>query len=90
MKNKHLEEQIAECAVKYRENYYRLAYSYVKNADEALDKISANQNFYINEEVKFVISFDKYEVAPGYMGVQEFVVPTEAITDILVSNQYIK
>lgn len=35
--NKFLEEQIAECAVRYKENYYRLAYSYVKNADDALD-----------------------------------------------------
>lgn len=37
LKNKRLEEQIAEYAVRYRENYYRLAYSYVKNADDALD-----------------------------------------------------
>lgn len=37
MKNKSIEEQIADCAVKYRENYYRLAYSYVKNAEDALD-----------------------------------------------------
>ena len=57
---------------------------------ESFDKISDNQNFYINEEGKLVISFDKYEVAPGYMGVQEFVIPTEAISDLLVSNEYIK
>jgi len=56
----------------------------------AFDKISANQNFYISEEGKLVISFDEYEVAPGYMGVQEFVIPTEVIADILVSNEYIK
>jgi len=37
LNNKNLEEQIAEYAVKYKENYYRLAYSYVKNADDALD-----------------------------------------------------
>lgn len=37
LKNKCLEEQIAECAVRYKENYYRLAYSYAKNADDALD-----------------------------------------------------
>lgn len=30
-------EQIAEYAIKYKENHYRLAYSYVKNADDALD-----------------------------------------------------
>ena len=37
LKNKRIEEQIAEYAVRYKENYYRLAYSYVKNADDALD-----------------------------------------------------
>lgn len=57
---------------------------------EPFDKISANQNFYIDEKGNLVISFDKYEVAPGYMGAQEFVVPTQAISDILVSYEYIK
>jgi RNA polymerase sigma-70 factor (ECF subfamily) len=32
-----LKEQIAEYVVKYKDNHYRLAYSYVKNADDALD-----------------------------------------------------
>ncbi|MDU5177028.1 RsiV family protein, partial [Clostridium sp.] len=41
-------------------------------------------------EGKLVISFDKYEVAPGYMGVVEFVIPTEILSDSLVSNEYIK
>jgi len=37
LKNKNLEELIVEYAVRYKENYYRLAYSYVKNSDDALD-----------------------------------------------------
>lgn len=37
LKNNSLEDQIAEYAVKYKENFYRLAYSYVKNTDDALD-----------------------------------------------------
>lgn len=53
-------------------------------------EIDKNQNFYINEEYKLVISFDKYEVGPGYMGVQEFIIPTEILNPILVSNMYIK
>lgn len=32
------------------------------------------QNFYINTEGKVVIVFEKYEIAPGYMGTQEFVI----------------
>lgn len=57
---------------------------------ELFEKISKDQNFYINSEGKLVISFDKYEVAPGYMGVVEFVIPTEILSDSLVSNEYIK
>lgn len=34
-----LEEQIANHVVKFKDKYYRLAYSYVKNADDALDII---------------------------------------------------
>ena len=30
------------------------------------------QNFYINESGNVVIVFQKYEIAPGYMGIQEF------------------
>lgn len=36
--------------------------------------ISEDTNFYINSEGKAVIVFDKYEVAPGYMGQVEFVI----------------
>lgn len=57
---------------------------------DPFESISENQNFYINEENKLVISFDKYEVAPGYMGIVEFIIPTEILTDILVGNHYLK
>lgn len=57
---------------------------------DLFEKISKEQSFYINSEGKLVISFDKYEVAPGYMGIQEFVIPTEVISEILVSDEYIK
>lgn len=57
---------------------------------ETFEKISEQQNFYISAEGKLVISFDEYEVAPGYMGIQEFIIPTEVIADILVSNEYIQ
>ena len=53
---------------------------------DLFEKIAENQNFYISEEGKLVISFDKYEVAPGYMGVIEFTIPTETLSDILVSD----
>ena len=54
------------------------------------ESISKDQNFYINADGKLVISFNEYDVAPGYMGVVEFTIPTEVLSDILVSNEYIK
>ncbi len=39
---------------------------------EGFSSISDNQNFYINESGNVVIVFNKYEIAPGYMGMQEF------------------
>lgn len=54
------------------------------------ESISKDQNFYINADGKLVISFNEYDVAPGYMGVVEFVIPTEALSGILVSHEYIK
>ncbi|WP_409369747.1 DUF3298 domain-containing protein [Lysinibacillus sp. 38-6] len=62
-----------------------------ENLMEDLDfkAIDAKQQFYISDKGKLVISFDKYEVAPGYMGVVEFEIPTEVLQNILVSNKYI-
>ncbi|MGN1387715.1 MAG: DUF3298 domain-containing protein [Bacillus sp. (in: firmicutes)] len=56
---------------------------------EKFTKINADQSFYINPDGKLVIAFDEYEVAPGYMGAVEFVIPTETIKDLLVGDRYI-
>ncbi len=39
---------------------------------EGFTSIDENPNFYINEKGNPVICFDKYQVAPGFMGMQEF------------------
>lgn len=54
------------------------------------EAIDPNQQFYITESGKLVLSFDKYEIAPGYMGVIEFEIPTELIENLLVGDAYIK
>lgn len=54
------------------------------------EAIQAYQNFYINDVGKLIISFDKYEVAPGSMGIVEFEIPTEVLSQILVSNDYLQ
>ncbi|NMS90118.1 DUF3298 and DUF4163 domain-containing protein [Clostridioides difficile] len=43
------------------------------------ESISKYQDFYINKNGNLVISFDEYEVAPGYMGAVEFVIPNKVI-----------
>lgn len=58
--------------------------------DEAFSSIMKDQSFYINKDGKLVIVFNKYEVAPGYMGMIEFEIPTEVIQSDLVSHNYIK
>lgn len=42
-----------------------------------------SHNFYWNENGDLVIAFDKYEVAPGYMGTPEFTIKKDVIKDIL-------
>ena len=45
--------------------------------------ITEQTNFYFNEKDELVITFDEYEVAPGYMGAPEFVIPQEVTAAIL-------
>lgn len=89
--SKNIKEQMIENNKKDEENIYWIEeIGEDENIIDNFEKISPDQSFYINENNKLVISFDKYEVAPGYMGSLEFEIPTEALSDVLVSNEYIK
>lgn len=46
-------------------------------------QIKADADFYISDKGELTFVFDKYEVAPGYMGLVEFSVPTEKLSDIV-------
>ena len=46
-------------------------------------EITEQTNFYFNEKGELVIAFDEYEVAPGYMGAPEFVIPQEVTAELL-------
>lgn len=55
----------------------QLFYDYGKEEPEGVkgfEKLSENQMFYINKEGNVVIVFEKYSIAPGYMGCPEFVI----------------
>ncbi|NCB64077.1 MAG: DUF3298 domain-containing protein [Clostridia bacterium] len=51
--------------------------SYFDGSDgiEGFTTVSDQQKFYLNDAGNPVILFEKYEIAPGYMGIQEFEVP---------------
>lgn len=51
--------------------------------------LTEEANFYVNSKGKLVFVFDKYEVAPGAMGVREFEIPTEIISNI-IKDGYLK
>lgn len=57
--------------------------------EDNFEEIKSEQNFYINDKGQLVIVFDKYEVAPGYMGSPEFVIPTEKLQNILKNTNLI-
>lgn len=42
--------------------------------------LTGEESFYINENDELVITFNEYEVAPGYMGAVEFTIP-KTVTD---------
>ena len=50
--------------------------------DSNFQSIKDDQNFYFNKDGQLVISFDEYEVAPGYMGAVEFTIPDSVLAGI--------
>ncbi|WP_312372617.1 DUF3298 and DUF4163 domain-containing protein [Lachnoclostridium sp.] len=58
---------------------------YLFDGDIDIDdfKIDENQSFYFNDSQDIVIHFDDYEIAPGSEGSKDFVIPKEAVKDIL-------
>lgn len=88
--SENIKKQMIEQNKADNNKFYWVAGIEQKGNMELFEKISKEQNFYIDSEGKLVISFDKYEVAPGYMGIVQFVIPSNVMSDILVSNEYIK
>ena len=54
------------------------------------ETIRPDQTFSITADHKLTISFDKYEVAPGSMGVITFEIPSGIIKEELISDYYIR
>ncbi len=74
--NKSIVEQINE-RIATDEN--ASFFGYGENADEigsmgGFETVDATTPFYLNADGEVVISFPEYSIAPGYMGIQEFVI----------------
>ena len=59
------------------------AYFIDGGVDIDFERIRGDQSFYIDADGDLVLVFDKYEAAPGYMGVVEFTIPRAQIQDLL-------
>ena len=46
-----------------------------KDSEIAFPGVTAETSFYINADGNIVISYNKYDAAPGYLGIQEFMIP---------------
>ena len=88
--SENIKEQMAAAMKSDPDASYYIDTEDVQLPFEGFQSIQANHNFYINKDNRLVIAFDKHEVAPGYMGIQEFVIPTEVIDSCLVSHTYIQ
>ena len=64
--------------------YKRQLYYWVDDENDGLNfkELSENATFYINKDNNLVIVFDEGEVAPMYMGVCEFVIPSDVTSEI--------
>ncbi|MDO4721110.1 MAG: DUF3298 domain-containing protein [Peptostreptococcaceae bacterium] len=87
-----ISENIKEQMRKRMESDQSAAYFFdaEEASSEKFESIKKNQSFYINTEGALVIVFDEYEVAPGSMGLVEFVIPTPVIREALAGEEYIR
>ncbi|PFH87189.1 anti-sigma factor [Bacillus sp. AFS088145] len=88
--SENIKEQMKEQMKKDESKVYWIPQANLDYSIDPFVTIKDNQNFYINKDHKLVISFDKYEVAPGYMGVVEFTIPTDVLSKVLVGHYYIR
>ena len=79
--SENIKEQMKEQMAADENVYYWL---YDEMEEFNFNAISEDQSFYMNQEGNVVISFNEGDVAPMYMGVVEFTIPSEVISDIRV------
>lgn len=76
--SENIKEQMKERMKQDKDKAYWLDDEMAEN----FKSISKDQKFYINKNNELVICFDKYEVGPGAMGMQEFVIPNDIVASL--------
>ncbi len=81
-----ISDNIKEQMVQQMENDENLTYFYNNEETEEWNfkEIKPDQNFYFNDNGELVIVFDKYEVAPGYLGEVEFTIPQSVTVGAMI------
>lgn len=67
-----------------------ITYWIASGEEIGFETIRPDQTFSITADHKLTVSFDKYEVAPGSMGVITFEIPSGIIKEELISDYYIR
>lgn len=79
--SENIKEQMRARMAEDEMNMYWVDYEEV--AEWNFESLKEDQNFYFDGTGNLVIVFDEYEVAPGYMGAQEFTVEREVFEGLL-------
>ena len=75
LRYKQYEDWTEEEKKQIKENKKNLEYSYFDDVIQNLN-IQKEQPFYINQQNQVVVVFNEFDIAPGYMGMPEFIIPT--------------
>ncbi len=78
-----LKENIKEQMIRRMENSRDVYWTDSSKIGKDILSIDGKHNFYWNQNGDLVIAFDKYEVAPGFMGCPEFTISRDEISDVL-------
>ena len=75
LRYKRYEDWTEEEKKQIKENKKNLERSYFDDVIQNLN-IQKEQPFYINQQNQVVVVFNEFDIAPGYMGMPEFIIPT--------------
>ncbi|WP_165003685.1 MULTISPECIES: RsiV family protein [unclassified Enterococcus] len=86
---KEVEKQMAEQVRQDPSKYYWTQQDFDEGTIEKPALVTPKRDFYLNKEHQLVLVFSPYEIAPGYMGNPEFVIPKSVTRPLLVSPDYL-